>query len=290
MPVAVPSGHRAGGRQARLPQADRHDILGVKVDVLTFQKALLRFDEWIHSRARQFVCVADAHVVMQAQWNDDFRKILNEAGMITPDGMPLVYLLRSAKRGPVERVYGPDLLLRTCEHSIFRQYRHYFLGAAPGVAQRMAEHLRDRFPGLVVSGVCSPPFRPTTEAEDLAMAAAINRTLPDFVWVGLGTPKQERWMYRFRKLLNAPILISVGSAFDYFSYEKRQAPRVLQRIGLEWLFRLVYEPRRLGPRYSRVIPGFLYLLLLERLAARRHHPGSATAPPTSEHSDRTDAP
>ena len=288
--MALASGHRAGGRQARLPQADRHDILGVKVDVLTFQKALLRFDEWIHSRARQFVCVADAHVVMQAQWNDDFRKILNEAGMITPDGMPLVYLLRSAKRGPVERVYGPDLLLRTCEHSIFRQYRHYFLGAAPGVAQRMAEHLRDRFPGLVVSGVCSPPFRPTTEAEDLAMAAAINRTLPDFVWVGLGTPKQERWMYRFRKLLNAPILLSVGSAFDYFSYEKRQAPRVLQRIGLEWLFRLVYEPRRLGPRYSRVIPGFLYLLLLERLAARRHHPGSATAPPTSEHSDRTDAP
>ena len=290
MPVAVPSGHRAGGRQARLPQADRHDILGVKVDVLTFQKALLRFDEWIHSRARQFVCVADAHVVMQAQWNDDFRKILNEAGMITPDGMPLVYLLRSAKRGPVERVYGPDLLLRTCEHSIFRQYRHYFLGAAPGVAQRLAEQLRERFPGLVVSGVCSPPFRPTTEAEDLAMAAAINRTLPDFVWVGLGTPKQERWMYRFRKLLNAPILISVGSAFDYFSYEKRQAPRVLQRIGLEWLFRLAYEPRRLWPRYSRVIPGFLYLLLLERLAARRHHPGSATAPPTSEHSDRTDAP
>ena len=290
MPVAVPSGHRAGGRQARLPQADRHDILGVKVDVLTFQKALHRFDEWIHARARQFVCVADAHVVMQAQWNDDFRKILNEAGMITPDGMPLVYLLRSARRGPVERVYGPDLLLRTCEHSMFRQYRHYFLGAAPGVAQRMAEHLRDRFPGLVVSGVFSPPFRPTTEAEDLAMAAAINRTLPDFVWVGLGTPKQERWMYRFRKLLNAPILISVGSAFDYFSYEKRQAPRVLQRIGLEWLFRLVYEPRRLGPRYSRVIPGFLYLLLLERLAARRHHPGSATAPPTSEHSDRTDAP
>jgi N-acetylglucosaminyldiphosphoundecaprenol N-acetyl-beta-D-mannosaminyltransferase len=288
--MAMPSGHHAGGRQARLPQADRHDILGVKIDVLTFQKALLRFDEWIHSRARQFVCVADAHVVMQAQWNDDFREILNEAGMITPDGMPLVYLLRSAKRGPVERVYGPDLLLRTCEHSMFRQYRHYFLGAAPGVAQRMAEHLRDRFPGLVVSGVFSPPFRPTTEAEDLAMAAAINRTLPDFVWVGLGTPKQERWMYRFRKLLNAPILISVGSAFDYFSYEKRQAPRVLQRIGLEWLFRLAYEARRLWPRYSRVIPGFLYLLLLERLAARRHHPGSATAPPTSEHSDRTDAP
>jgi N-acetylglucosaminyldiphosphoundecaprenol N-acetyl-beta-D-mannosaminyltransferase len=290
MPMAVPSGDSAGGRQARLQNGDRHDILGVKVDVLTFQKALLRFDEWIRSRARQFVCVADAHVVMQAQWNDDFREILNEAGMVTPDGMPLVYLLRSAKRGPVDRVYGPDLLLRTCEHSIFRQYRHFFLGAAPGVAQRMAEHLRDRFPGLVVSGVFSPPFRPTTEAEDLAIAAVINRSRPDFVWVGLGTPKQERWMYRFRKLLNAPILISVGSAFDYFSEEKRQAPRALQRIGLEWLFRLVYEPRRLWPRYSRVIPGFLYLLALQRLRASRHRPESAEAPLTSERSDRMDAP
>ena len=248
-----------------------------------------RFDEWIHARARQFVCIADAHVVMQAQWNDDFREILSEAGMVTPDGMPLVYLLRSAKRGPVERVYGPDLLLRTCEHSIFRQYRHFFLGAAPGVAQRLAEQLRERFPGLVVSGVYSPPFRPTTEAEDLAIAAAINRSRPDFVWVGLGTPKQERWMYRFRNLLNAPILISVGSAFDYFSGEKRQAPPVLQRVGLEWLFRLAYEPRRLWPRYSRVIPGFLYLLMLERLEALRHPPGGTTAPPTSEPSDRTDA-
>ena len=289
MPMVVPSGHCAGGRQARPPEADRHDILGVKIDILTFQKALHRFDEWIHARARQFVCVADAHVVMQAQWNDDFREILSEAGMVTPDGMPLVYLLRSAKRGPVERVYGPDLLLRTCEHSIFRQYRHFFLGAAPGVAQRLAEQLRERFPGLVVSGVYSPPFRPTTEAEDLAIAAVINRSRPDFVWVGLGTPKQERWMYRFRKLLNAPILISVGSAFDYFSNEKRQAPKALQRVGLEWLFRLVYEPRRLWPRYSRVIPGFLYLLMLERLEALRHRPGGTSAPPTSEPSDRRDA-
>jgi N-acetylglucosaminyldiphosphoundecaprenol N-acetyl-beta-D-mannosaminyltransferase len=287
--MVVPSGHYAEGRQARLQQ-DRHDILGVKIDVLTFQKALLRFDEWIHSRARQSVCVADAQVVMQAQWNDDFREILNEAGMVTPDGMPLVYLLRSAKRGPVERVYGPDLLLRTCEHSIFRQYRHYFLGAAPGVAQRMAERLRDRFPGLVVSGAFSPPFRPTTDAEDLAIAAAINRSLPDIVWIGLGTPKQERWMYRFRKLLNAPILISVGSAFDYFSGEKRQAPPVLQRIGLEWMFRLAHEPRRLWPRYSRVIPGFLYLLMLERLQSLRRRPRDAAAPPASELSDPKDAP
>jgi N-acetylglucosaminyldiphosphoundecaprenol N-acetyl-beta-D-mannosaminyltransferase len=279
--MAVPSDHFTGDRQTRPQQRDRHDVLGVKVDVLTFQKALLRFDEWIHTRAQQFVCVADAHVVMQAQWNDDFREILNEAGMVTPDGMPLVYLLRSARRGPVERVYGPDLLLRTCEHSIFRQYRHFFLGAAPGVAQRMAERLEDRFPGLVVSGVCSPPFRPTTEAEDLAIAAVINRTRPDFVWVGLGTPKQERWMYRFRKLLNAPILISVGSAFDYFSNEKRQAPRALQRVGLEWLFLLAYEPRRLWPRYSRVIPGFLYLLMLQGLETLRHRPAGAPAPPTS---------
>lgn len=245
-------------------QIAKYPILGVPIDLLTMEKAILRFDEWIFSRSKHFVCVADVHVIMQAQWHFDFKEILHSAGMVTPDGMPLVALLKLARRGAVERIYGPDLLLRTCEHSVFQRHRHFFLGGAPGVAQRISDRMKARFPGLIVSGTWSPPFRPTTETEDGALADAINESRPDFVWVGLGTPKQEQWMYRFHKLLNAPILISVGAAFDYISGNKCQAPRILQRIGLEWLFRLAYEPRRLWPRYRRIIPGFLCLLVLEK--------------------------
>jgi N-acetylglucosaminyldiphosphoundecaprenol N-acetyl-beta-D-mannosaminyltransferase len=241
------------------------NILGVGVSAITMPRALEQFDAWIRNGARQYVCVADVHAIMQSQWCDDFRRIHNGAGMVTPDGMPLVFLARLERGAAVDRVYGPDLLMETCAHSVSRGYRHFFFGGGPGVADALAARLKKRFPGLQVSGTHMPLFRPTTPDEDDEIVRRINAARPDFVWVGLSTPKQEYWMAKFRPRLEAPVLVGVGAAFDFHSGTKPQAPRLIQRSGFEWLFRLASEPRRLWPRYRRVVPGFLYRLLLQKL-------------------------
>jgi|SRR5580658_323841 N-acetylglucosaminyldiphosphoundecaprenol N-acetyl-beta-D-mannosaminyltransferase len=259
-----------GARSVRLGRwSDRVNILGVGVSVITLPRALEQFDRWIKGGAKHYVCVADVHAIMQSRWNEDFRSIHNDAGMVTPDGMPLVRLAQLKTRRQVDRVYGPDLLVETCAHSVARGYRHFFYGGGPGVAEELARRMRARFPGLEIAGTYVPPFRPTTAEEDQEIIGIINDARPDFVWVGLSTPKQEHWMARFRPKLEAAILLGVGAAFDFHSGNKPQAPRFIRRSGLEWLFRLGTEPRRLWPRYRRVIPQFLYLLSRELLGLEK---------------------
>jgi N-acetylglucosaminyldiphosphoundecaprenol N-acetyl-beta-D-mannosaminyltransferase len=254
---------------ARAPFPDRVNVLGVGVSALTIPRALAQFDAWIAGGAREYVCIADAHAIMQSRWNADFRAIHNGAGIVSPDGMPLVWLCRAAGRD-VSRVYGPDLLLATCAHSVAKGYAQFFYGGAPGVAETLAELLRGRHPGLVVAGTHTPPFRELTDVEAQEVAAVINRARPDIVWVGLSTPKQERWMAAFRARLEAPILVGIGAAFDFHSGSKRQAPYWIQRSGFEWLFRLATEPARLWPRYRKVVPGFLWHLALQKSGLRRY--------------------
>jgi N-acetylglucosaminyldiphosphoundecaprenol N-acetyl-beta-D-mannosaminyltransferase len=170
----------------------------------------------------------------------------------------------------VERVYGPDLMLAVCENSLKQGYRHFFYGGAPGVPERLAIQLRTRFDGLQVSGVYSPPFRPLTPEEDKAVVERINATRSDILWVGLSTPKQERWMAEHVRQLNTPVIIGVGAAFDFLAGLKRQAPRWMQSSGLEWCFRLLTEPRRLGRRYLINNPWFLWLILLQLLGKEPH--------------------
>ena len=146
----------------------------------------------------------------------------------------------------VERVYGPDLLLACCQRSVSTGYRHFFYGGGTGVAERLIERLQSRFPGLQVVGSYSPPFRALSPEEDAEVIRRINAAKPDMVWVGLSTPKQERWMSEHRDRLTAPVLVGVGAAFDFHAGLKRQAPRWMQRSGLEWLFRLLTEPRDCG--------------------------------------------
>lgn len=248
---------------------DRVNILGVGVSAITIPNALAQFDRWIAAGARQYVCVADVHAIMQSRWSEDFRRIHNGAGMVTPDGMPLVWLARRQNGVEVDRVYGPDLLMRTAEHSVAKGYRHFFFGGGPGVAETLAARLEERFPGLQVAGTYMPPFRPTTPEEDDEIVRVIDAARPDFVWVGLSTPKQEHWMAKFRPRLQAPIFLGIGAAFDFHSGSKPQAPKFVQRSGFEWLFRLATEPKRLWPRYRRVVPGFLYLLARERLGLQK---------------------
>lgn len=248
---------------------ERVNILGVGVSAINIPSALTQFDRWIANEARQYVCVADVHAIMQSRWSEEFRRIHNGAGMVTPDGMPLVRLAQWRRGGQVDRVYGPDLLIAACAHSVARGYRHFFFGGAAGVAETLAKRMQTRFPGLQIAGTYTPPFRPTTSAEDDEIQRMINRSRADVVWVGLSTPKQEHWMAKFRPRLDAPILVGIGAAFDFHSGNKAQAPKLIQRSGLEWLFRLATEPKRLWPRYRRVIPQFLYLVARELLGLEK---------------------
>ncbi|MDB5409353.1 MAG: glycosyltransferase [Rhodospirillales bacterium] len=255
------------------PRISTVDILGVKVSAINLGKCLTAIDAWIDARQQSYVCVADAHAIMESHWDDQFRQIHNAAALVTPDGMPLVWLCRLAGYRDSDRVYGPDLLLALCEHSVSRGYRHFFYGGGPGVAQELALRLSERFPALVIAGTASPPFRVLSDGEMLDAAREINSTRPDIVWVGLSTPKQERWMQRQLGHVEAPILIGIGAAFDFHSGRKPQAPRWMQRGGLEWLFRLGTEPRRLWRRYLTSLPMFA-ILALQQLA------GLGTAPPS----------
>ncbi len=252
-------------------------MLGVGVSALTMAQAVGIIEGWVASADQQYVCVTGVHGVMESQDHPELRDIHNQAGLVTPDGMPLVWVSRVKGYSQVERVYGPDLMLACCAASVRKGYRHFFYGGAPGVPERLAARLRERFPELVVAGTWSPPFRETTPAEDQATIDRINAATPDIVWVGLSTPKQERWMAGHVGRLSAPVLIGVGAAFDFHAGVKRQAPRIMQRAGLEWLFRMASEPRRLWRRYLRNNPRFVWSIVLQLTGIVRYELDSERA-------------
>ena len=261
----------AEGKASRTPGRERVNVLGVGVDPVNPARAVEIIERWIATRDRQYVCVSGIHGVMESQGDEAIRAIHNRAGLVVPDGMPLVWLSRLHGHGHADRVYGPDLLLDCCRRSVHTGYRHYFYGGGVGVPEQLVRRLQKRFPGLAVAGTFSPPFRPLGPEEDGAVVDRINEARPDIVWVGLSTPKQERWMAEHRDRLEAPVLIGVGAAFDFHAGLKRQAPRWMQRSGLEWLFRLATEPRRLWRRYLRNNPLFVWQLLLQTLGVRQYH-------------------
>ena len=248
----------------------RTNILGVGVFHADIPSVLSRMQSFISDQQKAYVCVPDVHLIMQSQWDDELRRILNGASMTVTDGMPLVWFCRLAGHRQTQRVYGPDLLLAACKDGLDKGRRHYFYGGAEGVAEALAAKLKAAYPGLVVAGVYSPPFRTLSAEEEMDIAAAIDATEPDVVWVGLGAPKQEYWMRRFRDLLRAPVLVGVGAAFDFHSGAKPQAQKMIRSAGLEWVFRLATEPKRLWPRYRKVIPAFLAGITLQGLGLRTY--------------------
>jgi N-acetylglucosaminyldiphosphoundecaprenol N-acetyl-beta-D-mannosaminyltransferase len=251
------------------------NVLGVGVDALDLSQAIAIIEGWIDRGERHYTCVTGVHGVMESQRDEALRKIHNAAGLVTPDGMPLVWLCRLQRGGCVDRVYGPDLLLAYCAQSSATGRRHFFYGGMPGVPEALAARLQERFPQLMVAGGYSPPFRQLAASEDEEIVDRINEAAPDIVWVGLSTPKQERWMHDHLGRLNAPALIGIGAAFDFVSGRKRQAPRWMQRSGLEWTFRLASEPRRLWRRYLLNNPLFLWRVMLQQVGARRYDLPSA---------------
>ena len=248
----------------------RVNILGVGISAINMSMALDTIEEWISKDDPNYVCVTPVHGIMECRKDPALRRILNTSGMTTPDGMPLVWLSRLKGFRNVRRVYGPDLMLALCEHSKTKNYKHFFYGGAEGVPEQLAASLRQRFPDLSVVGTYSPPFRPLTPEEDDQVIQMINEADPDVVWVSLTTPKQDHWMAAHVGRLNAPVLIGVGAAFDFHSGRKRQAPVWMQHSGLEWLFRLLTEPRRLWYRYLVYNPLFIILMLLQIFRLRKY--------------------
>lgn len=247
----------------------RTNILGVGISVINMNDALAVSDELICSGGRYYFCITDVHTVIEAQADPAFRSILNNSFMTTPDGMPLVWVSRMQGHKKTRRVYGPDYLMAMCGVSAERGYRHFFYGGKPGVAERLAISLLDKFPDLEICGTYTPPFRPLTPAEEDELEARIARAKPDVLWVGLGSPKQERFMAKYCGRFDTRLMVGVGAAFDIHSGAVKEAPRWMKSAGLQWLHRLAQEPRRLWKRYLICIPSFLWMIALQMIGMRK---------------------
>jgi N-acetylglucosaminyldiphosphoundecaprenol N-acetyl-beta-D-mannosaminyltransferase len=260
-----------------MPHASQHkspsyEVLGVRVDAVQIPDVVSRMEEWIKRRdACRYIAVTDMHSLMQAQHAESFKKILLDADLVVPDGFPLVWLGRRKGLALRRRVYGPELMERFCEESTGQGYRHFFYGGAQGVAEGLSIRLAARFPGLQIAGAYCPPFRPLTQQEDEEVVSAINSVRADVVWVGLGAPKQERWMSEHRGRLKAHVLVGVGAAFDFHTGRIAQAPLWMREHGLEWLCRLSREPGRLWRRYLIYGTQFVALVLLESLGLKKFY-------------------
>lgn len=248
----------------------RANVLGVGISAINLDRAVAAVAEALESKAKGYVCVTGVHGVSEAQRDPAFRAILNHSFLTTPDGMPMVWMGRWQGFREMARVYGPDLMLRVCEFGQARGWTHFLYGGAPGVAEELKRRLEQRFAGIKIVGLYTPPFRPLSADEESDLAQRIKALKPDIFWVGLSTPKQERFMARYWRELEATLFFGVGAAFDFHAGRIRQAPRWMQRSGLEWLFRLACDPARLWKRYLTNNPLFL-LRALSQLARIRQY-------------------
>lgn len=239
------------------PSLRRVDVLGVGVSTVDQTMALDEITRWIDTGERHYVCVTGVHGVMESQRDPELKAVHNASGLTVPDGMPMVWAGHRAGADWMDRVYGPDLMLGVLERAAERGWSSFLYGGKEGVPELLARKLAERIPGVKIAGSYSPPFRPLTETEDAEIVDRVNDSGAELVWVGLSTPKQERWMAAHRERLNAPALFGVGAAFDFHAGLVPQAPPWMQRNGLEWFFRLTKEPRRLWRRYLVNNPAYL---------------------------------
>lgn len=264
----TPVGRRSRYQATSAAGVEATRILGVPVSLVNLDRAVEIIVGWCLARSPHFVCIRDVHGIMRAQEDVSLQELHDGAGLVTPDGMPLVWLARRRGFAHVGRTAGADLMSELCRASVSLGLRHYFYGGKPGVAERMATALTSRFPGLQVVGIATPPFRPLTEEEDAAAVAQISAAQPHLVWVGISTPKQEFWMRDHVNRIPGAVLLGVGAAFDFHAGDVKRAPLWMQRAGLEWLHRLSSEPRRLWRRYLIMAPKFVIRAAREEWARR----------------------
>ncbi len=251
--------------QSQVTRAPAFQVLGVRVHAIQIPDVIAQVESWIAERGGcHFIAVTGMHGVTEAQHDSQFKQILNSADLVVPDGMPLVWLGRRQGHRLRRRVYGPELMETFCR-STGSRYRHFLYGGASGVPTALGGILESKY-GISVVGTCSPPFHAMSEKEDEEILATIHAAQADVLWVGLSTPKQERWMYEHRQRLRVPVVIGVGAAFDLNSGRIRQAPSWMREHGLEWAYRLSREPRRLWRRYLLYGSEFLWRVTRELLS------------------------
>jgi N-acetylglucosaminyldiphosphoundecaprenol N-acetyl-beta-D-mannosaminyltransferase len=250
----------------------RINVLGVGLSEINYETALAQIRAAIAERRKGYVTVTGVHGVSESQADETLRDIHNASFLSTPDGMPMVWMGKLAGSSVISRVYGPDLMLLVLKDGIENGWRHFFFGGGDGVAEELREKLVARFPGLNVVGTYTPPFRPLQAEEEAALARQVAEARPDCFWVGLSTPKQERFMAQYLSRLDTTLMFGVGAAFDFHAGKVPQAPSVLQKAGLEWAYRLGKEPKRLWKRYLKNNPLFLGRVFLQ-LTGLRHYPG-----------------
>lgn len=258
-----------------LPAVDQAPILGVPLAVTDYERTLDWIDAAVALGAREYLCVAAVHTVMESREDAALRDAVDGAAFTVPDGQPLAWALRKLGHDIDARVYGPELMDRACARAARSGQRFYLYGGRDEKAlAQLAANLLDRHPGLQLAGGWSPPHRQLSDAELDEVAARIDAARPDVVWVGIGVPKQEKWMAAMRPRLRAPVLVGVGAAFDFHAGLIPQAPAWMQQRGLEWLFRLAQEPRRLWKRYARHNPRFVAGFARQWASHRRERPGA----------------
>lgn len=240
-------------------------VLNSPVTALRFDEQMFSILRWARTRESRYVCVANVHMVMEAHWNREFASILRQADLVTPDGMPLVWMLKSLGAAYQDRVAGMDILLRLCSLASLGNVSVFFLGSHQTILDRMRKRLESDFPNLEIAGMEPLPFRPLTPSEDEALIQKLNASGAGIVFVSLGCPKQEKWMAQHRGKVQA-VSIGVGAVFPVYAGIHKRAPRYVREAGMEWFYRLIQEPRRLWYRYGQTIPPFVWLAAKQLLS------------------------
>jgi len=262
------------------------DVLGIRVSAINMKSGIDLADRWIAEGHPGYVCVTGVHGVMEAQKDADFFNILNHAAINTPDGMPMSWVGHLQGHAEMDRVFGPDFMSELCALSVSRGYRHFLYGGQPGIAEQVKNVLETRYPGLQVVGTFTPPFRSLNAIEEEALLTQVRESKPHILWVGLSTPKQERFMAQYVDRLQVPLLAGVGAAFDYHTGRIRDCAPWIKRAGLQWLHRLVQDPKRLWRRYLSNNPAFVWNITLQMLKLRRYPRTSTVPPPGGTHGRR----
>jgi N-acetylglucosaminyldiphosphoundecaprenol N-acetyl-beta-D-mannosaminyltransferase len=259
---------------------DHANVLGVRIHAIDIRKAVSRIERALADGEKGYVCVTGVHGVMEAQNDPEFKAILNHALLNVPDGMPTVWVGKLQGFRLMKRVFGPDLMVELCLRSVQKGYTHFLYGGAPGVAQQLRTALISRFPGINVVGAYTPPFRSLTQAEFGQLKNMIAALNPDLFWIGLSTPKQERFMAAQIHDLATKVMIGVGAAFDFHTGRLRDAPDWIKNLGLQWLHRLLQQPARLWQRYLLNNPRFVWNIALQLLKLRHEtDPGDSILSP-----------
>jgi N-acetylglucosaminyldiphosphoundecaprenol N-acetyl-beta-D-mannosaminyltransferase len=258
------------------------NVLGIGVHAIDMDQSLARIHFALEQGRKEYICLAGVHGIMEARRSADLRAIFEDAYLVAPDGTPTVWMGHWQGLDAMQRVAGPDLMLEVIGRAQFSGCRHFLCGGMPGVAEKLRGELLRRFPSAHIVGAYTPPFRALTRNEEMDLAGQVHRARPDIIWIGMSTPVQDRFMFRYLPMLDTTLMIGVGAAFLYHTGAIRDSPAWVKRHGLQWMHRLIQEPRRLWKRYLINVPLFLVQAALQLTGLRTHevHRGTPQAEPS----------